>query len=54
MTNPSCVCLDTLDRCDRRDVFLDYARLHLVPVAQAPSGLVLAVECYDPVNGCPG
>lgn len=54
MPNHSCVCSDALDRCDRCDVLLDFPRLHLVAVTQAPSGLVLEVESCDPVAGCPG
>ena len=54
MPNHSCVCPDALDRCDRCDVLLDFPRLHLVAVTQAPSGLVLEVESCDPVAGCPG
>src|SRR5699024_11792950 len=54
MHNHSCVCPDALDRCARCDVLLDFPRLHLVAVTQAPSGLVLEVESCDPVAGCPG
>ena len=54
MPNPSCVCPDALDRCDRCDLLLDFPRLHLVAVTQAPSDLLLEVESCDPVTGCPG
>ena len=54
MPNPSCVCPNALDRCDRCDLLLDFPRLHLVAVTQAPSGLLLEVESCGPVTGCPG
>ena len=54
MPNPSCVCSDALDRCDRCDVLLDAPLLHLVAVTQGPSGLTLEVESCGPVTGCPG
>src|SRR5690625_2133857 len=54
MPNPSCVCPNALDRCDRCDLLLDFPSLHLVAVTQAPSGLLLEVESCGPVTGCPG
>ncbi|MGP5710377.1 transposase family protein, partial [Brachybacterium alimentarium] len=54
MHNHSCVCPDTLDRCDRCDLLLDFPGLHLVAVSKARAGLVLEVESCDPVTGCPG
>jgi len=54
MPSHSCVCPDALDRCDRCDVLLDFPRLHLVAVTQAPTGLVLEVESCAPVAGYPG
>ena len=55
MLNHSCVCPDSLDRCDRCDLLLDFPGLHLVAVTKGRrSGLVLEVESCDPVTGCPG
>src|SRR5699024_6012215 len=54
MPNPRCVCPNSLDRCDRCDLLLDFPSLHLVAVTQAPSGLLLEVESCGPVTGCAG
>ena len=54
MPNSTCACSDTLNRCCRCDLLLDFPNLHLTAVLKDPTSLVLEVESCDPVAGCPG
>lgn len=54
MPHLSCACPDALDRCERCDVLLDVPGFHLVSVSKGRADLVLEIESYDPVTGCPG
>ena len=54
MSHPTCCCSVSLDRCDRCDLLVDLEGFHLMSVARTPQALVLDVESYNQLVGCPG
>ena len=53
MSHPTC-CSASLDRCDRCDLLVGLEGFHLIAVARRACGLVLNIEPYDCLAGCPG
>ena len=54
MSDPTCCCSVSLDRCDRCDLLVGLEGFHLMGVARTPDALVLDVESCNQLVGCPG
>ena len=54
MSDPTCCCSMSLDRCDRCDLLVGAEGFHLMSVARTPDALVLDVESCNQMVGCPG
>ena len=46
--------LASLERCDRRDLIVDFVHFHAIAVARPEYGLMLDTESYVRLAGCPG
>ena len=53
MSGPTCCCV-SLDRCDRCDLLVSLEGFHLMSVTRTPGALVLDVESWNQLAGCPG
>ena len=54
MSDPTCCCCVSLDRCDRCDLLVGLEGFDLIAVARRECGLVLDIESCDRCAGCPG